>query len=185
MSASVLLKRLLIGATIIIVLLLAVSFTLPNSYQIERSITITDADQSGLYAAVADLNSWPHWASWFQNDPNMQVTMGEQTQGKGAKLSWSSPSQGKGALEIIKVEPNRSVQYRVNFIDYDMQAVGTISFDSSANGVKAVWRDQGELGDNPINRYFGLFLDSMIGPSLQVGLNNLAKFADKKPNTAN
>ena len=32
---------------------------------------------------------------------------------------------------------------------------------------------QGDLGSNPINRYFGLIMDRMMGPDFEEGLNTL------------
>jgi hypothetical protein len=33
--------------------------------------------------------------------------------------------------------------------------------------------DYGDVGSNPVNRYFALFMDNMIGSDFEIGLENL------------
>jgi hypothetical protein len=40
------------------------------------------------------------------------------------------------------------------------------------------WTNEGEMGGNPINRWFGLMMDRMVGPDFEAGLANLKKLAE-------
>ena len=60
-----------------------------------------------------------------------------------------------------------------------MQSVGTIELRAQDGGIRVVWADAGDLGMNPVNRWFGLFLDKMIGPDFERGLVNLKRLAEK------
>jgi hypothetical protein len=41
--------------------------------------------------------------------------------------------------------------------------------------LEVTWTNQGELGPNPVSRYFGLFIDNMMGPDMETGLHHLQK----------
>jgi hypothetical protein len=62
----------------------------------------------------------------------------------------------------------------------DMGSIGSMTLEPAAAGVKVVWVDAGELGMNPVHRWFGLFLDRIIGPDFERGLNNLKRLAEAK-----
>jgi hypothetical protein len=59
------------------------------------------------------------------------------------------------------------------------QSTGSIELRPEGAGLRVVWVDAGDLGMNPINRWFGLFLDKLIGPDFERGLTNLRKLAEK------
>ena len=53
---------------------------------------------------------------------------------------------------------------------------GRIEFDSETDSVTNVkWVMEGDMGNNPIKKYFGLMMDKMMGPDFENGLKNLAK----------
>jgi hypothetical protein len=37
---------------------------------------------------------------------------------------------------------------------------------------------RGDLGHNPLNRWFGLFMDKMVGPDFDEGLANLRRISE-------
>jgi hypothetical protein len=45
--------------------------------------------------------------------------------------------------------------------------------------VSVTLSDEGDLGNNPLSRWFGLFLDRMIGPDFEAGLVNLKRVSEK------
>lgn len=61
--------------------------------------------------------------------------------------------------------------------DIDMGAMGQpkqiVEVRPSAGGSAVEWRMEADLGRNPIARVFGLFMDGMIGKTLDQGLSNL------------
>lgn len=60
-----------------------------------------------------------------------------------------------------------------------MKSTGAFELTPQADGVKVVWSDAGDLGMNPLSRWFGLFLDRMIGPDFEKGLSNLKRNLEK------
>lgn len=65
------------------------------------------------------------------------------------------------------------VQYSLYFPDFDMSSTGELTLVETDNGTQVTWRDYGDVGFNPVNRYFAVMMDSMIGPDFEAGLANL------------
>jgi hypothetical protein len=58
---------------------------------------------------------------------------------------------------------------------------GTMTLAPDGDGVKVTWLDAGDLGMNPLFRWFGLFIEHMIGPDFEKGLANLKRVAEAAP----
>jgi hypothetical protein len=57
-------------------------------------------------------------------------------------------------------------------------ASGDLTFTPDGNGTKVAWSINGDGGMNPIFRWFGLFMDKLVGPDFEAGLKNLKKLAE-------
>jgi hypothetical protein len=152
-------------------------FMLPNDFKVVRSIDMQGVSPAQVFKAVNQLENWKHWGVWFKRDPNMKVEYLGEKEGVGSKNKWISVTEGSGEMEIFKSELNQLIQYRLHFPDFDMTSIGTIRIRQTSDGVQVTWSDEGQLGMNPVNRYFGLMLDGMIGPDFEQGLKNLEQYA--------
>lgn len=164
----------------LVLLLVVVAFFLPGTYRIERSIVI-NAKAETVFPLFGDLRRWKEWGAWQERDPGMKTTFGEKTTGVGAWSAWESKSEGNGKMTITAfVAPKRAV-YKLEFPDMGMASEGSMEIVPAGGGVKVVWVDAGELGLNPLSRWFGLFLDGMIGPDFERGLTKLKQLAEAAP----
>jgi hypothetical protein len=59
------------------------------------------------------------------------------------------------------------------------QSNGTIELVAEGSAQKVVWTDQGDLGMNPVFRWFGLFIEKIIAPDFERGLANIKKLVEK------
>ncbi len=166
------LKKLVITVAIIIVIFLGVGFFLPSEFKVERSVTI-DAPAEDVYSQIVDLRQWKEWGVWFERDPNMSVVYSGPQSSVGMTSSWQSEQEGSGEMKIISLTPNQNVTYSLYFPDFDMGSTGELQITESAGTTKVTWMDYGDVGSNPINHYFALMMDSMIGPDFEKGLANL------------
>ena len=58
---------------------------------------------------------------------------------------------------------------------------GAIRIEAAGAGSsKVTWSNGGDLGMNPVGRYFGLFMDRMMGPDFQSGLEKLKSKVETK-----
>lgn len=171
------LLKLLAGLASLVLLLVLVAFLFPRQYRVERSTVIKAAPQA-IHAQLADMRAWRAWTVWHERDPEMKNTYSEQQGVVGAWAAWESKTEGNGKSTLTELAPNRVV-YSLEFPDMGMKSTGMFELAPQADGVKVVWSDAGDLGNNPMNRWFGLFLDKMIGPDFEGGLANLKRNLEK------
>lgn len=174
------LLRILGGLAGLVLLLVIVAYLLPRTYRIERSILI-QAKAETVFPLFADLRRWQEWGAWQERDPGMKATFGEKSTGVGASYAWESKTEGNGRMTITAHEPLRRITYRLEFPDMGTASEGSMVLSAEGGGVKVVWADTGDLGLNPIFRWFGLFLDRLIGRDFEAGLAKLKRVAEAPP----
>ena len=170
--------KILIGLVALLVLLAIVGFMLPRQFRVERSMTMA-ASAEKIYPMVAEPKNWPKWGVWNQRDPGMKVEFSGPASGVGAKWSWQSKSEGNGGMEFTAAEPNKQIVYKLSFPEMGMESKGELSFAADGTGTKVTWTNEGEFGNNPFVRYFGLMMDGMVGKDFDGGLKNLKAIVEK------
>jgi uncharacterized protein YndB with AHSA1/START domain len=168
--------RVIAGLVGIVVLLAAIGFVLPARFKVQRSVEIA-APADKVYPLIAAPAEWKRWSIWNQRDPKMTIEYGGPTAGAGARWSWRSQSEGNGAMEFTEAVPNERIGYLLSFPDMGMQSRGVLMLAPAASGVRVTWTNEGEMVANPVNRWFGLFMDRLVGPDFDAGLANLKKLA--------
>jgi uncharacterized protein YndB with AHSA1/START domain len=159
-------------------LLLLVGFVLPGHFKVERS-TVISAQPAAVFPRVADLKAWRQWGVWFSRDPAMQVAYSPATTEVGAWSQWKSKSQGDGKMTITAVRPGEYFEYRMEFADMGMVSRGTMELAAGPGATTRVTMGmEGDLGRSPINRWFGLFMDRLVGPDFEAGLANLKRISE-------
>lgn len=170
------LLKILAGFAVLLVLLVLVAFFLPRHYRIERSLVI-NATPEAILAPCADLREWKKWGVWYQRDPQIQTTYSTPPTGVGSWVDWKSQQEGNGKMTITKLTPTEIV-YALEFPDHGMKSTGVMKLAPEGSGQRLVWSDEGDLGMNPLSRWFGLFLDQLIGKDFETGLANLKKLVE-------
>lgn len=171
------LVRTIAGLAIVVVALLAIGFALPSHFRVERSITI-NAPADRVYSLLVAPAEWKRWTVWNQRDAAMKIDYGGPASGVGARWSWQSGTEGNGAMEFIEAVPNQRIGYRLSFPDFGMQSAGVLTIAPAASGVRVSWTNEGDMGASPVNRWFGLLMDRMVGKDFEAGLANLKKLAE-------
>ncbi len=173
------LKYILLGLVGLCVLLGLISLALPSAYKVERNIEI-NAAMEHVYPLVYDPKEWARWGVWSRRDPAMKIEYSGPAAGVGAKWSWKSKSEGNGAMEFTAAEFNKLVAYNITFSDFDGTFTGRLEFTRLPKGVRVSWIADGDVGSNPLMRYFALAMDRMLGPDFEGGLKNLKEMAEKQ-----
>lgn len=178
-------KKALIVIGSFIALLLIIAAILPSTSHVERSIEIK-APVDMVFDQVVDLKKNVNWSPWSEYDPEMKIEWGDVTKGQNASYSWSGNSDvGSGTLTIIESTDNEFIKNDVDFGDMG-KGTGTWKFETvSMEGeatvaTKVTWRMDSDL-DWPVGRFFGLFMDGLIGADFEKGLQNLKEVAEKLP----
>lgn len=170
--------KILLGLVIVVVLLAVVGFFLPREVHMERSIAV-DAEPNEIYQAVNDFQNFNKWSPWAQIDPTTRYEYSGPASGVGAKMSWSSdhPDVGNGSQEIVESVPNQKVTNVLLFDGFE-PSYASLIIEPSGNGSTVTWTFDGDMGSNPIGRYFGLFMEDMLGPQYEEGLSNLKRVVE-------
>lgn len=170
-------KRILIGLVALALLFAAVGLALPSRFSVERSVTIA-APAEKVYPLIAAPAQWQRWSVWNQRDPKMKIEYAGPAAGTGARWSWRSETEGNGEMEFTDAVGGRQLTYRLSFPDFGMQSTGQLRIEPEGNGVRVNWSNEGEMGASPVNRWFGIFMDRLVGPDFEAGLANLKRLAE-------
>ena len=177
------LKKLAIGLVTLIALLAVVGFLLPDDAHVERSAVI-NAPECTVFAQLTDFRRFNEWSPWVGIDPNTQYTFSDPSYGPGATMSWTSDHRnvGSGTQEIKSVDPYKEVQVALDFGDQG-QADAFYRLSPEGEGTRITWGFDTSFEGNILGRYFGLFMDSMVGASYDEGLAKLKAIAEGLPQT--
>jgi hypothetical protein len=159
--------------------LVLVGFVLPGHYRVRRSIVIR-ATPSAVFPLVGDLRAWREWGVWFARDPAMQIEYSPATTEVGAWSQWKSKSQGDGKMTISAVHPDDDFEYTMVFADIGMVSHGTMALSGGPASTTVTMGMEGDLGHNPLYRWFGVFMDKLVGPDFEAGLANLKRVAESR-----
>ncbi len=178
------LKKFLLVVLLLIVVFVVVGALLPTEYSIERSIDV-QAPPAAVHAHVGDLEQWPGWTPWLEQDPSIRVTLGEQTTGVGASQTWTGDS-GDGELTFTACDPATGVAYDMAFIMGDVRApsIGALSYRPAAGGTTVVWSMRGDVGDfmpPVVGGYMNLAMKASIAEMFDRGLAKLKTVVEAAP----
>ena len=172
-------KKLLLALVVLIALLLIGSLFIPGRYHVERSVVI-DAPPEAVFSFVNQVKLWPSWIAWTTaKDPTLINTFSGPDSGVGAAMSWDGKKMGQGTFIFTAAEPKGGVKYDLSFDHGKYNSKGALTFTAEGKGTKVIWSDDGDVGRNPIGRYFSLMFDKLMGPDFEEGLNNLKKKAEE------
>ncbi len=169
--------KILVALVVAVGALVAAGFLLPSGFKVERSVQI-DAPASEVYELVASPREWKRWSAWNQRDPAMQIEYTGPASGVGAGWSWKSATEGNGEMEFTAAQPGERVDYVLRFPEFGMESTGVLRIEPDGRGVRLSWSNEGDMGGNPINRWFGVFMDRLVGPDFESGLANLKREAE-------
>ncbi len=163
------------GIAGLLALLVAGTFLLPRRVAIERHATI-HASPEDIIALAASNEGYQRFNPYRTTDPDLKIDLFGPASGKGSGFHFDG-KEGKGSQTVAATAPDR-VDY-----DIDLGAMGqprqSLRATAQNGGSLVVWTLTADLGMNPVARVFGLFMDRMIGKTLDLGLSNLASAVAK------
>lgn len=162
----------------LVVIIFAVALMLPNEYSVSRTVTI-NAPAEKIYTLVANPKEWKKWSVWNQRDPAMQMTYSGPASGAGAGWDWQSKSQGNGGMKFTAATENQKINYELHFEGMGKPSAGAMLFEAQSGVTKITWTMQGTSEGNLMMKLFAPFMDKMVGPDFQTGLENLKKLVEQ------
>ncbi|RDX38210.1 hypothetical protein DZA50_00700 [Kangiella sp. HD9-110m-PIT-SAG07] len=175
------LKNLFIGIAVLAIIIIIVGFFLPQTTHVERSITI-NASQDTVFQQVNTFDDFNSWSPWHKMDPSAMYEYSGPDSGVGAKMSWESDNAqlGTGSQEIVESTYPKFVKTELLFGDDPNPGYATFELEELApRETKVTWSFEADFGNNIIGRYFGLFMDGMLGSTYEEGLQALKEKIEK------
>jgi carbon monoxide dehydrogenase subunit G len=178
------LKKILIGAAIVIALFLIVVSLQPAEFKVERSATLA-APPAAVFAQVNDFRNWANWSPWEKmeaNEADLKKTYGAVTAGEGATYAWEGKKTGAGMMTITNSDPHGRIDIRLEFLK-PFKAVNPTAFTFAPEGeaTRVTWTMSGK--NNFIGKAMCLFMDmdKMVGGDFEKGLAAMEKAAQANP----
>ena len=174
------LKRIALGLLVLLVLCIGIGFFLPAKQQIERSI-IVRGNAGEVFNLVATLKRWPDWTAWTTNRfSDMTLRFEGAESGVGAMMIAAGKSSGDGTVKIVGADPTSGIAYTLDF-NHGMQVfAGAIRYTNTPDGLRVMWTLDADLGMNPLKRWAGLGMGSLMGGDMGHGLAKLKVYVEEK-----
>ncbi len=153
-----------------VAVLAAGALLLPGQVTVERRAVIA-ADAAEILALAGSGAGYQVFNPYAKTDPDLKIALFGPESGVGSGFSFDG-RDGKGSQTVTAISAT-SVEYQI-----DLGAMGkpvqSMQIVETAEGSEVIWTMNADLGMNPVARVFGLFMDGMVGPSLEAGLDGLA-----------
>jgi uncharacterized protein YndB with AHSA1/START domain len=148
--------------------LLGLGVALPATWEAEARAVLRAAPDAA-FQYLDSPQGWLAWTPW----PDSSTVSGP-VRGAGATLLWHDPEFGSGTFTIVEVDAPTYVSYRVEVNDGKMWTLGTLELTPEGTGTLVRWREEGDLGRNPLMGYWALSMDRAQSEELQKSLDRLA-----------
>jgi uncharacterized protein YndB with AHSA1/START domain len=178
-QGNIMLKKIAIGLAVVIVLILGLAATKPDTFAVQRVATIK-APPEKIMPLISDFHNWPAWSPWEKLDPNMQRTFSGAPSGRGAVYDWQGNSDvGRGRMEITDAVP-ASVTIKLDFMEpMAMSNVTQFALTPQGEQTTVTWNMNGPMPF--ISKVISVFvsMDRMVGKDFEKGLLQLKAAAEK------
>ena len=168
-----LLKRISLILVPLVATLAFIGFLQPGHYRVERSL-VMQAKPEKIYPIIADLKTWEDWTAWNKElDPTITRTFSGSASGAGAVMSWDGKKTGQGEFKFIDATAPTRIGYSLAFEHGKYLSTGAFILETTPDGTRVRWTNEGDLGMNPISRLMGRFMDRLMGDDFSKGLSKL------------
>lgn len=176
------LKFIALAIVAIIVVVLVIAATRPDTFRVERSVLI-QAPPQRIFEQLNDFHRWRAWSPYEKLDPAMTREIDGAAQGVGATYRWDGNSKaGAGRMEIVQADPGSHVRIQLDFTrPMEAHNVAEFSIAPEGDASRVTWSMQGQ--QPYLGKLFGLVfnMDRMIGKDFEEGLQNLKRVAETRP----
>ncbi|MEL7346044.1 MAG: SRPBCC family protein, partial [Pseudomonadota bacterium] len=159
----------------IIAAIALIALLLPRKVVVTRQANVAMRPED-VIARVASTEGFQTFNPYCTTDPDLKIVPFGPSQGVGSGFRFEG-KEGKGTQTVTAVTAT-SVTHLI-----DLGAMGrpvqTIEAKAkaTATGSRVTWTVASDMGFNPIFRFFGLFMDRMLGTTYELGLRNIKDLA--------
>jgi hypothetical protein len=166
---------------VVIVALLVFAATKPNSFRVQRSITI-HASQKRVFSFINDLHSWEAWSDENGRDGTMQKTYSGPASGTGAVAAWHGSGRAGAAKMMIteSVVPSK-VSVKGDWLKpFEAHNLNEFTIYAQGDETELTWSIQ--ASNLYAMKVIGIFvnMEYAFGKHMESGLKNLKSAAETK-----
>lgn len=174
------LKIISIVVAVLIVGILFLASTGPNTFSVSRSVSIR-APAESIFPLINDLRSFATWSPYEKKDPTMTRVFTGPEAGPGAMYDFAGNSQvGSGRVTITAATPPAQVTMTLDMLT-PMKTHNVIEFTLTREGNSTVvtWAMRGSRSF--IAKLLNVFIDTdqLVGSDFEAGLASLKAVAEK------
>ncbi|NOK08865.1 SRPBCC family protein [Corallococcus exercitus] len=173
------LKKILLGAAVVLVAFLGFVATRPSTFEIKRSTTVR-APASVVYGLVADFNKVATWSPFMKPDPVRKDTYAGVPATVGHSVTWTSTdNSSEGKMTISSLKPPEQLQLQLDFVKpFEATNETVFRFEPAGNDTRVTWVMSGQNGF--LSKAFSVFMDvdKMVGSDFEAGLDTLKDLAE-------
>jgi hypothetical protein len=166
---------------VVIVALLVFAATRPNSFRVQRSITIR-ASQEKVFSLINDLHSWEAWSDDSGGDGTVQKIYSGPARGTHAVAEWhGSGRAGAAKMMIIESVAPTKVSVKVDWLKpFEAHNLNEFTIHTQGDETEVTWGIQ--ASNLYAMKVIGIFVNmqSAFGTHMESGLKNLKSVAEKK-----
>ena len=170
----------LLVVAILAALVLVVAGTKPDTFRVERSITM-QAPPEKIFGLLNDFHRWPEWSPWEKLDAGMTRTHGGAASGPGAVYSWQGNRKvGEGRMEIVDSSPPSRLLIKLDFLrPFEAHNTAEFTLVKRADATQVTWAMYGPA--NFMSKLMQVFMsmDRMIGKDFEAGLANMKAVVER------
>jgi hypothetical protein len=171
-------KKLIIFTLYTVLAITLTGFMISSDAVVARSRFI-DATPEVIYAELVDFRKWKAWHPWALLDPTTKHVVKGARSGKGSRLHWSSEKFGSGVVHIVDAQPPGFLLLDLDFDGGKFTGKASFKMVKEGPGIRVIWTEILELGNNPYRRWWGKFLHSVWGEHFEAGLKQLRDICEE------
>lgn len=172
-------KKFFVAFGVLVLVILVLPAFLSSKFSMSRSIEI-NAPVATVFTKLTDLNEYVKWNPFPEGDPTNKADV--YGSGLGAYLVWKGDKTGEGKMTISSVEPEQKIGIKMEFYK-PMSGQGMVHWITKAKSdaqTEMIWTFDQDL--TYFNRYFGLFMEAMMGKHFEKGLSNFKSLVENTSN---
>lgn len=166
------------------IMLTIIGLVIPSSVKISRGI-IVDADSIKVYQQLSDVKKWGEWMPWVTDDEGALVQTSAVTNMPGAFFKWKGLGKNNsGTITLLTLSPNLiTTKYELTEMNDSEGGFRIRTLPNNLSQCEVQWFMEYKLKWYPWERFYGIFLDHIIGSSFDKGLQELKLYLEKDKNT--
>ena len=157
----------------IVAAIFCLTLLLPRKVVVTRSANVPMSPDE-VISRVSSTEGFQTFNPYRTTDPALKISPFGPASGVGAGFRFEG-KEGKGTQTVTAVTKS-SVTHLIDLGPMG-KPVQVIKAAPSATGARVTWTVTSDMGFNPVFRVFGLFMDSMLGKTYELGLSNLKTVA--------